>query len=57
LLQYFLQLGVGSAPEGECVVEMGGHHWRDENHIITESGIRAFYDYYRKIMDVERRVE
>jgi hypothetical protein len=34
-------------------MEMGGREWRqDEPHAVTESLIRAFYDHYRKVMDL-----
>jgi salicylate 5-hydroxylase large subunit len=48
----YLQNGVVPYPEASTVLEMGGRDWRDEPHIITESAIRAFYDYYRKVMDL-----
>jgi len=31
---------------------MGGTQWQDEEHMVTESAIRAFYDYYRKVMEL-----
>lgn len=34
------------------LLEMGGHGTKDENHIVTEAGIRAFYEHYRKVMDL-----
>ena len=46
----FLEAGIAPYPEAGSVVEMGGRDWHDEEHIITEAAIRAFYDYYRKIM-------
>jgi hypothetical protein len=33
-------------------MEMGGRDRRDEPHIVTESVIRGFYDYYRKVMEL-----
>lgn len=48
----FTQDGV-SPYDGEAgVMEMGGRDWKDEDHIVTESVIRAFYDYYRKVMEL-----
>jgi salicylate 5-hydroxylase large subunit len=46
------QAGVGAYPEAVGVMEMGGRGWRDEPHIVTESVIRGFYDYYRKVMEL-----
>ncbi len=49
----FSQEGVGSYPEAAGVMEMGGRGWKeDEPHMVTESVIRAFYDYYRKVMEI-----
>ena len=48
----FSQDGVGPYPEAIGVMEMGGRDWKDEPHIVTESAIRSFYDYYRKVMDL-----
>ncbi|HTP95064.1 MAG TPA: aromatic ring-hydroxylating dioxygenase subunit alpha [Burkholderiales bacterium] len=47
----FSQQGVGPYPEANGVLEMGGRDWRDEDHMVTEATIRAFYDYYRKVME------
>jgi len=47
----FVQQGVASAPEASGVMEMDGDGWREEEaHGVTESELRAFYDYYRKVM-------
>jgi len=48
----FSQAGVGPYPERAGVVEMGGRDWKDEQHMVTESVIRAFYAYYRQVMDI-----
>jgi salicylate 5-hydroxylase large subunit len=48
----FLQGGIAPYPNASTVVEMGGRDWHDENHIITEAAIRAFYEYYRKVMEL-----
>ena len=48
----FLEAGIAPYPEAMTVLEMGGRDWHDEPHIITESVIRAFYDYYRRVMDL-----
>lgn len=48
-----VQQGIDNAPEAAGVVEMDGSGWRqEEDHAVTEAEIRAFYDYYRKIMDL-----
>ena len=48
----FSQAGVGAYPESAGVMEMGGRDWKDESHMVTESVIRAFYDYYRQVMEL-----
>jgi salicylate 5-hydroxylase large subunit len=42
--------GVAAYPQEAGVMEMGGREWKDESHMVTESVIRGFYDYYRKVM-------
>ena len=47
------QQGIAPAPEGAAVVELDGRSWREEEaHGVTESQIRAFYDYYRRVMEL-----
>jgi salicylate 5-hydroxylase large subunit len=47
------QQGMGHAPESSAVIELDGDTWQEElAHGVTESEIRAFYDYYRKVMDL-----
>jgi salicylate 5-hydroxylase large subunit len=47
----FAQRGVRAAPDATAVIELGESGWREEEeHGVTESEIRAFYDYYRKVM-------
>lgn len=46
----FSQDGVGAHPRDRGVLEMGGRECHDEDHMVTESAIRAFYKYYRKVM-------
>jgi salicylate 5-hydroxylase large subunit len=48
----FSQEGVAPYPEAAGVMEMGGRDWKDEPHMVTESVIRAFYAYYRQVMDI-----
>jgi hypothetical protein len=44
------QAGLGTNPDAECLIEMGGHGVRDEDHMVTEVAIRAFYKHYRQVM-------
>ena len=44
--------GASRYPNSEAVVEMGGTDYADTDHMVTESMIRAFYDRYRKIMEL-----
>jgi salicylate 5-hydroxylase large subunit len=49
----FAQLGIGAAPEAKGAVMLDGHAWKEEEHHgVTESIIRAFYDHYRKVMEL-----
>ena len=45
------QRGIAADSSGHAVVEMGGRGTEDQDHIVTETAIRAFYAYYRKVMD------
>lgn len=44
------QDGISPYPQAAGVFEMGGTGREDMDHIVTESPIRAFYEYYRKVM-------
>ncbi len=44
------QDGISPYPDAAGVFEMGGTGREDMDHIVTESPIRAFYEYYRKVM-------
>ena len=46
----FTQDGVAPHPDTEGFVEMGGRECHDEDHMVTEAAIRAFYKHYRKVM-------
>jgi salicylate 5-hydroxylase large subunit len=49
----FTQRGVAAAPNESGIIEMDGRGWQaEELHAITESEIRAFYEYYRKVMEL-----
>jgi len=48
----FSQSGVAPYPQEAGVMEMGGREWKDEQHMVTESVIRAFYAYYRRVMEI-----
>lgn len=36
--------------EGTSLVAMGGHDIGDEESLVTETGIRGFWRYYRELM-------
>ncbi len=44
------QQGIAPYPDAQGRLEMGGHGTTDEDHIVTEAAIRAFYAYYRRVM-------
>jgi salicylate 5-hydroxylase large subunit len=44
------QRGIHVDDAGSALVEMGGRGREDEDHIVTETAIRAFYAYYREVM-------
>jgi len=46
------QEGIRAAPDALGVVEMGGRETHDEDHMVTEVALRAFYRYYREVMDL-----
>ena len=46
-----IQNAVSSYDTGDTVLEMGGRRCHDEEHMLTEAAIRAFYKYYRDIME------
>lgn len=46
----FSQDGVASHPDTEGFIEMGGRECHDEDHMVTEAAIRAFYKHYCKVM-------
>jgi salicylate 5-hydroxylase large subunit len=49
----FSQAGLRHRPDAAAVMEMGGRDWKPaEEHMVTESVIRGFYDYYRKVMEL-----
>ncbi len=49
----FTQRGIEAASEACGIIEMDGRGWKaEELHAITESEIRAFYEYYRKVMEL-----
>lgn len=45
------QDGVSPHPQATGMFEMGGTDTADTDHMVTESAIRAFYDYYCRIME------
>lgn len=44
------QRGIHCDESNSALVEMGGRGREDEDHIVTETAIRAFYGYYREVM-------
>jgi salicylate 5-hydroxylase large subunit len=48
----FSQAGVAPAPDAAAVLELGGRSVGDTDHMITETAIRGFYKYYRRVMDI-----
>ena len=44
------QDGVAQYRDDVGVMLMGGHGTNDENHMVTETAIRAFYAQYRRVM-------
>jgi len=46
------QAGVQIRPEAQGVMEMGGRETHDEDHMVTEVALRAFYRYYRDVMEL-----
>ncbi len=46
------QEGVSENTRGRAVVRMGGDSTDDEEHMVTEAAIRAFYKHYRKVMEL-----
>ena len=39
-------------PRRHRVLEIGRRDWHDEDHIVTEATIRAFFDYCRKVIEL-----
>jgi salicylate 5-hydroxylase large subunit len=46
------QRGIHCDEDNSAVVEMGGRDRADHDHIVTETAIRAFYGYYREVMEL-----
>jgi salicylate 5-hydroxylase large subunit len=44
------QAGIEADVTAECMAEMGGRSVQDEPHMVTETAIRGFYQYYRRVM-------
>jgi salicylate 5-hydroxylase large subunit len=44
------QDGVAAYNRSVGVVEMGGRETEDQDHMVTESAIRAFYKHYRHVL-------
>jgi len=48
----FSQAGVAHAPDAAAVIELGGREVADTPHMITETALRGFYRYYRRVMEI-----
>jgi salicylate 5-hydroxylase large subunit len=48
----FSQEGLDPYADQAGVMEMGGTDVVDEEHMVTEAAIRAFYAHYRRVMDL-----
>lgn len=46
------QDGLGAYPDSEALLAMGGYDTHDEDHMVTEAAIRAFYKHYRAVMEL-----
>jgi salicylate 5-hydroxylase large subunit len=46
------QAGIDNNDDEACIVEMGGRAVGNEPHMVTETAIRGFYQYYRTVMDL-----
>jgi len=46
------QEGVREYDQDQTVLRMGGDSTHDEEHMVTEAAIRAFYKHYRKVMEM-----
>ena len=46
----FSQEGGVPYQRDEGIMELGGLGTSEEEHMVTESAIRGFYGYYRKVM-------
>jgi salicylate 5-hydroxylase large subunit len=44
------QMGAEPYPDSVGVLEMGGRDTHDEDHMVTEAAVRAFYGHYREVM-------
>jgi hypothetical protein len=38
-------------PGGAGILEMDGRGTGDQDHMVTEAAIRAFYKHYREVME------
>jgi salicylate 5-hydroxylase large subunit len=46
------QRGIRAAGDGAALALMGGRGVEDQDHIVTEVAIRAFYTHYRRVMEL-----
>jgi salicylate 5-hydroxylase large subunit len=45
--------GIAAQPDSNAVVELGGKECNNEDHMVTETAIRAFYKHYCGIMGID----
>ena len=46
------QSGINGNEDQVCIVEMGGRTVGNEQHMLTETAIRGFYQHYRTVMEL-----
>ncbi len=46
----FSQQGTSAYPDGECTVALDGYGTHNTQHMVTETAIRAMYNYWREVM-------
>jgi salicylate 5-hydroxylase large subunit len=46
----FSQQGTSAYPDGRCVVALDGYGTENTPHMVTETAIRAMYQYWREVM-------
>jgi salicylate 5-hydroxylase large subunit len=47
------QQGLEAEAQECALAELGGRECANEDHMVTESAIRGFYQYYRRVMNFD----